>query len=569
MIGQHLRSSDRWRRYAFPLLAVGALLAAGTLLERSRELETLEQTLRSKTAHRSAFPGNRTLRFLGRLGVVHAEPTSKVSHVQRVTAPRGRRDTASDFWTVGAPSPERLPSTTLVPAEARDSPLPLMSVYVEQGDLEEIWSNRLRRGRAWERSAFVSYFEHGRLRFGSGAGIRLHGGRSRHAQQLVSFRLYFRETYGARRFPPGILFDPASDPIRHLVLHGDKRHYQNEGGRRLANPLAYDFARRLGALAPRTQPVTFWLNGKRHGLYVLTEHLDGNYLQSHYGHQLFTMVRTKFDQWTERGRKDDPIAYLELVRFAQSARWWSLDDIGGRVDLDNLSRWFISLLICGTTDPFQGSALLDETRPEARWFWINWDMDHSFTSPVRPARYKPWEVDLFRQIVFEESLDPRSLLLRNLIEYHPTYLSYLLNLYTEAINHRLTQEFIEGRLQHYEGVARAYGLRDVAFIDQARSYLARREPILRERMGRFLRGGAHHRVTVVIPAGRTVEIDGYPKTADYSGWYFDTVPVNLRAAPEDHGEFAYWRMAGKTVSEPEVELTIDKDTRIAAVFADR
>gem|GEM_PF-633608 len=569
MIGQHLRGSDRWRRYAIPLLAVGALLAAGTLLERSPEFETLKQTLRSKTAHRSAFPGDRALRSLGRLGVVHAEPRSNVSHVQRMAAPRGGRDTTSDFWTVGAPSPEHMPSTTLVPTEARESPIPLMSVYMEDRDLKDLWWNRLERGRPWERGAFVSYFEQGQLRFGSGAGIRLHGGESRFARQLVSFRLYFRETYGAGRFPPGILFDSAADPIRSLVLHGDKRSYQREGGRRLTNPLAYDFARRLGALAPRTQPISFWLNGKPHGLYVLTERLDSNYLQSHYGHQRFTMVRTKFDPRTERGTRDDPIAYLDLAQFAESAHERSLEEIGGRVDLDNLSRWFISLLICGTTDPFQGSAVLDETRPEARWFWINWDMDHSFASPVRPGDYRTWEVDLFHQIVFGESLDPRSVLLNKLIEHHPTYRSNLLNLYAEAVNHRLTREYIAGRLQYYEGVARAYGLRDADSIRRAGFYLARRAPILRKRMGLFLRGGAHHRVRVVIPAGRKVEIDGYPKTADYSGWYFDTVPVKLRVAPEDHGEFAYWQVADKTVSEPEVELTIDKDTRIVAVFADR
>jgi len=569
VIGQHLRSSDRWRRYAIPLLAVGALLAAGTLLERSREFETLKQTLRSKTAHRSAFPGNRALRFLGRLGVVHAEPKSNVSHVQKVTAPRGRRDTASDFWTVGAPSPEHIPSTTLVPAEARDSPLPLMSVYMEDGDLEDIWRNRLERGRAWERNAFVSYFEHGQLRFGSGAGIRLHGGASRLASHLVSFRLYFRETYGARRFPPGILFDSAADPIRSLVLHGDRRIYQYEGVRRLTNPLAYDFARRLGALAPRTQPISFWLNGKPHGLYVLTERLDENYLQSHFGHQRFTMVRTKFDPRTERGVRDDPIAYLDLAQFAESAHERSLEEIAGRVDLDNLSRWFISLLICGTTDPFQGSAVLDETRPEARWFWINWDMDHSFASPVRRSSHRTWQVDLFHQIVFEESLDPRSVLLNKLIEHHPAYRSSLLNLYTEAVNHRLTREFIEGRLKYYEDVAGAYGVNDVVSIVPVHRYLRLRAPILRERMGRYLRGGSHHRVKVRIPAGRTVEIDGYPKTADYTGWYFDTVPVKLRVAPEDRGEFAYWRVAGKTVSEPEVELTIERDIQIVAVFADR
>ncbi len=75
-------------------------------------------------------------------------------------------------------------------------------------------------------------------------------------------------------------------------------------------------------------------------------------------------------------------------------------------------------------------------------------------------------------------------------------------------------------------------------------------------------------MTVIIPSGRTVEVDGHPKTADYSGWYFDTVPVNLRAATADGGDFSYWRVDGKTVSEPEVELRVGKNTLIEAVFAE-
>ena len=40
------------------------------------------------------------------------------------------------------------------------------------------------------------------------------------------------------------------------------------------NPLAYDIARRMGAIAPETKPVRFFVNGEYYGPFVLTERFD-------------------------------------------------------------------------------------------------------------------------------------------------------------------------------------------------------------------------------------------------------------------------------------------------------
>ena len=558
--------SRTWARHAPPVLLIAALFGVGAYLENHQSLQLVKQSLQSTSAHRSAFPGNRTIRFLNRLGVVHAEPNSAIPRPERLLTARRGRDTVADFWRLGATDPARLPSTLPVSVAARHWPLPVISVYLRERDLKSFLKNPGRRGRRAERSAFVTYYQDGELIFGSGVGIRVHGGASRWGSEKKSYRLLFRETYGARQFKPRVLFDSSSVPLRHLVLHNDVRHDRFGEQWHLVNPIAYDISRRIGCLTARTQPAAFWLNGELQGLYVLTEHLDSNYLQSHYGHQRFVAVRTKtvHGQPFKLGKRAD---YWQFMQFTEFAEQPSLAEIAERVDLDNLSRWFISILICGTTDWKQGLLVLDQSRPDGKWFWINWDMDHSFMSAGRKILERPWEVELFTAIASDGQRNARSRLLFHLIEHHPQYRADLLKLYTEAVNHLLTDEFIEERLRHYERIGRIFELEDVAFIDRIRDYLARRKPILRQRMGRHLGGGADHRVTVIIPPGRTVEIDGYAKTADYSGWTFDTVPVTLRPAVEDSDDFAYWRVDAQTLPQPEVELKIGQDTVIEAVFS--
>ncbi len=46
------------------------------------------------------------------------------------------------------------------------------------------------------------------------------------------------------------------------------------------------------------------------------------------------------------------------------------------------------------TDPYQAVMFRDRTQPDARWFWVNWDMDHSFMDFFR-RDLDPWSQDSF------------------------------------------------------------------------------------------------------------------------------------------------------------------------------
>ena len=136
-------------RAALPL-ALAGLLGLGFYLESLKALRPLARVLQGDYAHRSDFPGNKTVRFLSRLGVLHPVPATSMAPLHRRTLrPRGQagRD-ALAYWGVGPGDPARFPSTQELPAEARALRAPVLSVHLAKRDLREVLDqNHPRRGR--------------------------------------------------------------------------------------------------------------------------------------------------------------------------------------------------------------------------------------------------------------------------------------------------------------------------------------------------------------------------------------------------------------------------------------
>jgi hypothetical protein len=443
--------------------------------------------------------------------------------------------------------PGMFPSTVVVPPDEVAARVPLVSVYVDPADLHDpdtgLLENRGGRGREWERPGSVSYFEDGRLRFASGAGIRLHGGLSRRISPVQSYRLYFRRQYGTDGFRSDVLFNGEVQPIREIVLHNDLRADATGRYWHFINPLAYDISERIGTLVPRTMPVRFLLNGEPQGAYVLTEDIDLNieptYLQAHYGHDDFAAGRQDFD---------------ELWRWLQNNQPWTMETVGQAIDVENLTRWFLSVLFCATEDAFQGAQLRDNRDPASRWFWINWDMDHSFMDHNLRAD-EPWQHDTFRTTLESPGWDargrrlsePRGAVLTALLGQDENYRRYFAKLFAEMLNHRLTPRFLDERFDYYRTIGQQLGVVDAEYLAILRTFLDRRPDFLRELAEQYLDTDPSTRLTLRAAEGIEVTIDGFPVVPPFVGRYFPDMDVELTAAGPGPDRGVRWWINGRPV----------------------
>lgn len=545
------------------LICLAAIGAAGWGAQRWSLLEPLRSTGQRRQVTPEELGSGRLARSLQELSKLHPRP---YDHQTESDGPRrsGRQDPV--HWSVDEWKAEQYPSSRGIPPQLVAQGLNIVSVAIRPIDLKAIEQQPRLRGQVSERPAYVSFFADRELQFASGVGLRLHGGLSRIHSPVKSYRLYFHRNYGATEIPIGTLHWPHRRPVDRLVLHNDVRQDFQQQDWQFNSPLAYDIARRLGAWAPHTQPALFYLNGQRQGIYFVTERIDEEYLVDLFGHDDFVFLRTKRDRGDSRFRQGDRSLFKEIRQWETQLRPLTLEAVQQRIDTENLFSWAISILFCATTDPFQGSLLRDQTDPESRWFWINWDMDHSFM-PAKGETAGPAQEDVFGTLFTGRHPDLRARLLRRLASEDPTFQAAFADRFSEALNHQLTDDFLAQRLSFYRQIAKSYHLRNREFLGSLRIFLNRRKGVLRRQFLKAFRAGKSHRLRVTVPEGTSLRVDGYPYSGNYLGWYFTGQTAVLEVG-DQVGSFSHWQISGRDASSSTriLRLEAKEDLTVEAIF---
>jgi formylglycine-generating enzyme required for sulfatase activity len=452
-------------------------------------------------------------------------------------------------------SPEALPSSRAVPVAEVASGLPVLSLTLDDADLNDpakgLLPNKRAHGEEWEREGSVSYFDGGKLVFASGVGVRIHGGGSRITAPRPGFRLYFRRKYGPRELPPGVLFSPAAQPVRRIVVHDDVRR-DGKIDWYFANPLAYDIARAIGAIAPETKPVRFFLNGEYYGPFVATERFDERYFAAHWGYDDIQLSQE---------------AMNTLWEWVRTTRPLTMSKVSEHVNVDNVTRWFVAVAFTATRDAYQGPGqFLDRTKTTGGWFWVNWDMDQSF---------RDWNLDSYQYLLERVAegrrgrnpAEPRSVILSQLIAEDPQYRDYLKRVVQKALNHQLTAAFLMERYEHYLTTATQLQVRRLDYLPRLRQFLERRRDFFRLTSEQWLNTAPSQRVGITAPANVEVAIEGVRVKSGYEGLYFPDIELTAEVAEEHRQGFTGWQVNGRLVSgAAPLTFKAEQDTQIEAVF---
>lgn len=543
-----------------------ALLIAVAVMVENSQFSRAKRQFQTQAVPAEMLDGSATGRLFRQLGLLNVIPNHgdrfKPSVPGRLDWGQGlfprRRQVGLHLYSTEAMSAAELLSTTVMDPAVLASGLPIVSLYVLPRDLHDpergLYHHVVEKGRKWERQAFVSYFDGGRLVFGSGVGLRLHGGYARHLPRK-SFRLLFRADYGQPAFPPGVLFSDGIEPVTAFVLDAD-----NGDAKQLIDPVALDVARMIGAIAPETRLVRLFLNGAAMGTYVAMEHVSRRYMRAHYGHDNFTMVRSKHFEKVSGEGYDYWLFHLWVKQ-----NDFTMAELAQRVDVENFARWVISTLLNLTVDHDQGPVLRDDSVPGGRWFYINWDMDNSFGLDGRMGP-RPWESDQVPVIGLGTTRQTMMLRLHN----DPRWRAYFTRLFVDVLNHQFTPTRVEQLLQHYEATVERFelgepGRRVMAVI---RKVLEHRPEVMRSWLRKTYDLAPAHKVTVSAPPGVDLHIDGYTYRGPYVGWYFADMPVTVSAG--EKSDAMAWRVNGKRIAQAQLRLaTIARDTVIESVTVGR
>jgi hypothetical protein len=359
---------------------------------------------------------------------------------------------------------ELMPSTTTIDKKQLNNKLPVVSIVIDDGDLYHpvrgIISNYKSRGRDWERMGYFSYFENEKLIFATPVGIRLHG--SMRKGRKPSFRLYFRKEYGDKYLSDSVFNQGDEKRYKRLVV-------RNDSFLPLTMSMSFDISKKIGAVVPAHKPAIFYLNGKLQGFYCLTEHLYKEQWEKDIKNNNIIFYRYK-------GPSDEESlsAYKEMEDWVKKCPApLKMEDVEKKIDLDKYINHIFSIMFCGTTDWRQGIAVLEKNRKDAKWYWINWDMDHSFLE-FRRRDINVWEkeaIDLLSAgkylwknpptVIPYERRDVRSILFTRLMAEDPNFKKYFVKCTENIMSSKITKDYLLDRLNYYNEMASYAGFAEI------------------------------------------------------------------------------------------------------------
>ncbi len=235
--------------------------------------------------------------------------------------------------------------------------------------------NYFESGDEWERPVHIEYFENnGVPGFAQDAGIRIHGGKTRHAAQK-SLRLYARKEYGEKYFNYKLLPQRQTTEYKRFILRTTMGAY---GGQTIfKDALAQDISKSLNIDYQNFQPVIVYLNGEYWGIHTLRDRIDDRYIE--YTHNIDN-DSVEFKTWNNAHYKN-LIDFIESNDLSYNNNY---EYVKTQIDIDNYIDYTISEQFFANYDwPGNNMKLWRPISVTGKWRWILFDLDDGFKNESR------------------------------------------------------------------------------------------------------------------------------------------------------------------------------------------
>jgi hypothetical protein len=326
---------------------------------------------------------------------------------------------------------------------------PVVSIQVDPkdrySDNRGIFNNPEKKGRLWERAAYLTYYDQGKKKFSSFAGLRVHGGASR-LRPDKSLRFYFRKDYGEPSFLTDLNLGLKENiPVHRLLLRRDANY-------RFANDMSYTLIRNLGGMAPQIKHVAVFINNEPYFFMQMMEQPHEDQARYYFGHKRFVFYKLKGSNPTP-----DRLLVENAIHIVKGqSKPISFKKMDQMFDLESFTANMLSIIYLSMADWAQGVWIKDLTRPDDKWKIFSWDFDFAFTdlSHKGKNRPNPWEINGFKNAKTFHVASLQSILFNRLISESPEYQEFFMNKVDELFEKALSKEVLDKKFVEYEAMAK-------------------------------------------------------------------------------------------------------------------
>ena len=471
-----------------------------------------------------------------------------------------------------------------------DHDLPVISLVTESKNFYDIDSGIYVFGREFEQ-AFphfgANFWEdiekpvHISLMDGQGqafyefdAGVKIFGGWSRAFNQR-SLSIFARKQYGLSQIDYPLFQHLAYQDFEAIVLRNSGNDWSSTMCR---DGILTGLMRSSHVDVQAYQPVATYLNGSYFGMYNMREKINEHSLASK--HDLNSNDITILEKNSEviKGSNQE---YKELIEYVTSNDI-SQDDhyqhVRNRVDIKNYIQYQVAQIFFDNTD-WPGNNIKYWKHQKGKWRWVLFDTDFGFgiwnrsnvsnntlnfaletSGPSWPN--PPWSTLLFRKLI--SNLEFRNLFINQYAdELNSRFLSQRVRSHIDSTTQRIAKEISKHRSRWPQSANRWQ-----SDVNAMKLFASQRPSIAKNHIISEFNLPNFHRLTVSQPD----QTSGYVRVnslkidqANWSGDYFSSVPVAVKAIPAREHTFSHWS-GDLTGNNPEVTLDLSRRKTITPVF---
>ena len=474
----------------------------------------------------------------------------------------------------------------------------------EGGDRFMPWGmnncNYLMKGKEWERDAFITIFDKGKIHLQQKIGIRIKGAFTRN-NPGKSFNIYAREKYGQSTIETDLLID--NYDINGNLITSYKslslRNIYDEG--RLRDKVGRDlFYSREGLTSSNMRISILFLNGEYWGLYLIQEKLDDDFLSRNYLIPRNNVVIAK-----DNKIEDGPVE--EYENFQYFCGNYSLknvsdekiyEEINNYIDINSMIELFATGIYISNLDwpakndgewKYFGAPIEGNKFSDGKWRFIIFDLDYSmgadFFWPGSP------DSDNFLTVERKKRRAPVNLFV-NLLKNNTDFQYKFVNIFCDYGNDVYNIEKINDLIEKYReectdlianselrwsGQNFLFQLEGYAFykskyfkaLDSLFNFFSQRPNFVYQQMKDFigLKGNLVD-LTIEIKGRGNFQINSItPKIVNgkWTGKYFTGIPITIKAIPEYKYNFKEWSGDIHSIQQND-EIILSESIKIIAVF---
>lgn len=459
-------------------------------------------------------------------------------------------------------------------------------------------ANYTQKGSDWEREASMQIFDKGgTLAVNQNVGIRIRGGATRsHTQK--SFNIYARSKYGASKLNFDLFSgDVYSEYTGKQITEFNSFVLRNGGNdaqyTRFRDKLNQSLVSDRSFLTQSMEPCIVFVNGEYWGHYEITEKMDDDFIEAHYGVDKKDVCMIK-NQQLEEGDTDGYDEWVQLRKWISSTDFSKAEnyaELCNKIDMQSFMDYISAEIYINNYDwgdnnmSMWKSTKIDTDNPYAdgRWRFILFDTEYSVNLYDQA---KP-QMDSFTQFMKTNSFlsELFGAAMKN-EGFREDFVRTFMDMANENFEAQKVYDLITELSNSYrETTIDTYNrfwadwpggywaeTQYSKEVQSVRSFYNTRFPYITGHLKNFfsLKGNLAN-VTVKnneLMGEVTINTLSPDMTnGSWSGKYYTDYPVKLTAKSKEGYQFAYWETSkGEKISGESAEILLTSDITITAVY---